>query len=609
MTRVRLAIVASFCFATCLAFLQIGNQGGALSRLEGQLLDLRFALRGEIAAPQDIVILAIDDAALEKAQAFPFPRSIIADAIQTSAEKGAQAIVLDLLLSGSTDDDAALKDALANNEKTALAISLTVNAPPAQLLESQLEKNSFVLVQNSLANGPNGILGPQLEFAEQAHLGHVNLRLDDDGTLRRFPVAVRHGDGAAIPALAVVAARLHAKLPTDALSLIAGETLVLGDRNIPLNRNNMAFLNHFGPRGTINTVSISEVASADLDGKLVFIGATAEGYRDSFVTPFDTALSGVEGLATLAANLLDQTTLRRDQTTWLMDAILAILGATVVAVAASRARPLVAALGSLTVWMGGLAALQAGFVAHLWLDAATMLTALTVGTLLGFAARWETNRRRALNLSRYQSPQLVEALANQTALEFDGRMQKAAILFVDLVDFTQRSAEIGSAASGKLLNRFHTIINDVAQHWNGVVSYTAGDGAMIIFGLPQVAADDAKRALGCANDLLTRIGADDIIAVASSPSSVRIGAHSGDVFATVLGEKGRSTPTVTGDVVNTASRLQEQAKTQGAILAMSDEIYQESGRPDFSGLVHAGPITLRGRTKSLDLLLVKRPAT
>ena len=85
---------------------------------------------------------------------------------------------------------------------------------------------------------------------------------------------------------------------------------------------------------------------------------------------------------------------------------------------------------------------------------------------------------------------------------------------------------------------------------------------------------------------------------------MRIGAHSGEVQATVLGKKGRSTPTVTGDVVNAASRLQEQAKIEGAILAISNEIYQEAGQPDVPGLYNVGPVMLRGRRQSLDLWLL-----
>ncbi len=101
-------------------------------------------------------------------------------------------------------------------------------------------------------------------------MGHVNLRLDDDGTLRRIPLALRFGDtGPALPSLSVVASRLGAGLGPDALSLIYGETLILEDRRIPLTRDNSAVLNYFGPSGTIPTWSIAQVEAADLAGRVV----------------------------------------------------------------------------------------------------------------------------------------------------------------------------------------------------------------------------------------------------------------------------------------------------------------------------------------------------
>lgn len=608
MSPIRLALIASICLAICLAFLQTGQQGGALSRLEGQFLDLRFALRGEIDPPEDILILAIDDVALEKAQAFPLPRNIIAEAVKMASDGGARGIVLDLLLSGETGEDHVLENALGASENAALAISLTgAGSNSSPKLQQYLDRNSIPVIHNYLPNGPLGMMGPNPEFAAQALLGHVNLRLDDDGALRRFPVVLRQNDGPALPALAVVGARLQAGLGSDAVSLVSGEALILGPQRIPLDRENMAVLNYFGAGGTIQTVSISDVATADVSGKLVFIGATAEGYRDSFMSPFDTALPGVEALATLSANILDQSVLRRDQVTWVIDAVLAIVCGALSALFTSRPRVLGAVLGCGMIWGFGLGVLHLGFLNYLWLDGATLITALSMGSLLGFAARWETHRRRALNLSRYQSPQLVEILANEATPEFDGRTQQAAILFVDLADFTRRSAMIGSADTGVLLNRFHTLVNGAAKRCNGAVFFTAGDGAMIVFGLPKMAPDDCKRAIKCAQVLIAEIKADEVIGAVSHPTPVRIGAHSGEVYATVLGEEGRSTPTITGDVVNVASRLQEQAKTQGAILAMSDDIYQDAGCPDLPRVVRAGPVILRGRTQSLEIWLLHPP--
>jgi adenylate cyclase len=596
-TSVRLAIAGSVCFAIVLSLLQLGDQGNALSRFEGQLLDIRFALRGELPPPDDIAILAIDDLSLDQAQAFPLPRDVIGMAISSAYQSGARAVVLDLLLSGETENDDALEQALAEHDRTAIALSLMDGSPaPQQDMRAQIERSSFAIVKNRLPAGPSGVLSPQQEFAENAQLGHVNVRLDDDGALRRIPVALRLGDGPAVPSLAVIASEMQVN---SEMVLVSGQTAQLADREIPLTRENMAIMNYYGPSGTIETHSITRANQVDFSDKVVFIGATADGYRDAFKTPFDTSLPGVEALATLAANVLAQNALHRDQTTWVLGAVLAIGAAGFCSFATSLTRLRQVALGGAGVWIMALGALQASFIGNLWLDGATVIAALLIATVLGFSARWETHRRRAANLSQYQSPQLVETLANDSAPEFDGRMQDAAILFIDLADFTRRSAAIGPSETGKLLNRFHTMINAAAQHWSGVVSYTAGDGAMIVFGLPKAETDDGLRAVRCAIAILEKVEIDPVFGATDHPTPVRIGGHCGEVYGVVLGDEGRFTPTVTGDVVNTASRLQEQAKKLGSVMVFSDALFKTAGQPELPKIRRADAVTLRGRSTSL----------
>ncbi|WP_162798440.1 CHASE2 domain-containing protein [Sulfitobacter sp. SK012] len=605
MTPIRRAIVASFYFAIVFAWLQPGNQGGALSRFEGRLLDIRFTLRGERPSPADVIILAIDDAAFEKAQTFPLPRTDIGKAIEIATQKGAKAVVLDLLLVGETADDAALASALAAAVNPSIALSLMdEGTPPLGPIADKIADSSFALARNPVPAGPKGTLGPEFSFAQHAQLGHVNLMLEDDGALRRIPVALRLGDqGPVLPSLAVVAARLQSGADPSDMTLISGEMLILGNQRIPLDRQNRAALNFFGPAGTIETWSITRAAEADLAGKLIFIGATSEGYKDAFLTPFDPALPGVEALATMAANVLSQTTLRRDETTWVIDTLLAMIAGLLAAWLASRSNAWVAGIGTLALWSVGLAGLQTALSWNMWLDGATLIGALSIGAILGFAGRWVENKQRAANLSRYQSPQMIEALAAQANPEFDGRMQNAAVLFVDIANFTHQSTQMTPAETGRFLNRFHTIINAVSAQWGGMIPSTAGDGAMIVFGLPNAERDDAARALACADDLLGKFAGTDATAPQNQSIPVRIGGHFGEVYAVILGEEGRSTPTVTGDIVNAASRLQEEAKTHHAVLAISNALYLAAGQPKVAGLTYAGPTLLRGQAKEVDIWL------
>ena len=118
--------------------------------------------------------------------------------------------MLDLLLAGETADDAALASALAAAVNPSIALSLMDGGtPPSGPIADKIADSSFALARNPVPAGPKGILGPEYSFAQHAQLGHVKLMLEDDGALRRIPVALRLGDqGPVLPSLAVVAARL-----------------------------------------------------------------------------------------------------------------------------------------------------------------------------------------------------------------------------------------------------------------------------------------------------------------------------------------------------------------------------------------------------------------
>ena len=56
--------------------------------LSAATLNMLFRLRGELRAPDDIVIVAIDDASLQQVGAWPWPRAVMASVLdQISAAK------------------------------------------------------------------------------------------------------------------------------------------------------------------------------------------------------------------------------------------------------------------------------------------------------------------------------------------------------------------------------------------------------------------------------------------------------------------------------------------------------------------------------------------
>ena len=98
--------------------------------LEGSELDsidARFAIRGELEPPEDVVIVGIDDASFrELGEQWPFPRSLHAEAIRELERAGARAIAYDVQFTepSNPSDDQALADAVADAGNVVLATTV-----------------------------------------------------------------------------------------------------------------------------------------------------------------------------------------------------------------------------------------------------------------------------------------------------------------------------------------------------------------------------------------------------------------------------------------------------------------------------------------------------
>ena len=152
---------------------------------------------------------------------------------------------------------------------------------------------------------------PQLAASADG-LAFVNAVPDEDGVLRRVPLFIRYGD-ALHPSLALAAYMrsrqsetvVIASGPEGLLSIKAGEAI------IPVDRQGFVALRFRGPSGTYPHISAADV----LDGKvsqgvfsrkIVFVGSSAEGLKDTHATLFDRRLSGVEVHATMVGAILDR---------------------------------------------------------------------------------------------------------------------------------------------------------------------------------------------------------------------------------------------------------------------------------------------------------------
>ena len=123
----------------------------------------------------------------------------------------------------------------------------------------------------------------------------------------------------------------------------------------------------------------------------------------------------------------------------------------------------------------------------------------------------------------------------------------ATVLFVDLVG----STELVAARDPEVVRRrvdsfFEHVSHCIATH-GGIVEKFAGDAVMAAFGIPQAHEDDAERAVRAAAAILDSVHGLGLEA--------RIGVEAGEVVADE-----RDSTFATGEAVNVAARLQQQAQ-------------------------------------------------
>ena len=168
-------------------------------------------------------------------------------------------------------------------------------------------------------------------------------------------------------ALAALSVALHAE------PVLGPDTLKLADRTVRMDLGYHLPIRYYGPRGSIRQFSAARVLRGDLDpndvrGQVVLLGATAVALGDTFATPFDRGIPGVEVFATAVSNILAGDGLVRTSLIRRIDAATAILLPVVIVLSSGMRRSLlgmVLGAGVLALWVvGGRSGVCGGILAQ-----------------------------------------------------------------------------------------------------------------------------------------------------------------------------------------------------------------------------------------------------
>lgn len=260
---------------------------GLATRADNVFYDL-MSQGGAHAPRDDIVIVAIDNRSIRELGRWPWARSRHVEALNRLAAAKPKAIAYDVLFvdpDPTPGADQALAAAVGGTGKVLLPLTFDIPGD----------------------NGAPFRLTPPIEpiRSASAGLGQVNLEFDPDGVVRRAMLA--EDDGAVVwPHLMEAAYRLATGHDSAIWAKGGART---PDKAKGLWRSRPMLTPYAGPPGTFRTIAFSDLVRGAtppefLAGKIVLVGATADGLGDRYSTPLSGGQEVMPGVE-VQANILD----------------------------------------------------------------------------------------------------------------------------------------------------------------------------------------------------------------------------------------------------------------------------------------------------------------
>ena len=506
---------------------------GLFSGLENFFEDLLFSPRP---VQNSIVIVSIDSESIQKIGQWPWPREVFARAFDILNENPPAVVGLDVIFSEKSRagdfDDVALAKSI---DKLFYPVVMPIEALPLEIDNKGTGRaKNFLKPLDIFLNGKN------ISF------GHVNLILDKDGIIRKFPLSV---------------------FPLNAFSL---EVLKVSKSKIPDEKTlgGVMRIVYSAPSGSIRRIPFWRIfesdSAASLKSKIVFLGATSPDLHDEQLTPFSRgmAMPGVEIQANIANMILSGYRLN-SLGSWAMFLWILIAALFTAGIFSAVSNPFKAVLVSIfagfahtfmVIFLFDLGA--AANIMHI--NFSWILSALSIFGFRYFSV--EKEKRELKNIfSKYVSKDVLnEILDNPEKVKLGGEEKEVTVFFSDIRGFTSISEKTSPKELVRILNRYFTLMTNEILKNNGVLDKYIGDAIMAFWGAPIDDANQAENALKAALGMVEKLKElnKELKVIGDPEINIGIGLYSGPAIVGNVGSDLRFDYTVMGDTVNIASRLE-----------------------------------------------------
>lgn len=169
-------------------------------------------------------------------------------------------------------------------------------------------------------------------------------------------------------------------------------------------------------------------------------------------------------------------------------------------------------------------------------------------------AEQERSEKLLLNIL---PPAIAERLKNNESVIAD-RHPEVTVLFADIVGFTPWAAKTPAEQLVARLNRIFSHFDDLCAEFGLEKIKTIGDAYMLCGGIDGGAEDGARAVVAAGLKMIEAIE-EEASEADSTPLALRIGVHTGELVAGVIGKR-KFSYDLWGDAVNTASRLESSGE-------------------------------------------------
>ena len=535
-----------------------------------------------------IVLIGMDDATLDALPrtllpraSYPLPRTLHSQLVDKLREAGARVIGFDVMFTRSVPaEDKIFAEALRRHGNVVSAVQPEVNivagvetftfTEPAPLLRPHLRAAS-ILVARRFGKARWFVSYPADHQTSRRYL-HLPLAL----------AAAYFGDANRVPRIR--------------------NTLELGRIIAPIGQEGEILTRYAGPSGTFQTIPYYQVFNGDwkeaqganfFRDKIVLIGRVSK-LEDRHDTPLGE-MQGVEILAHETQTVLQGNWLRHwsEAANYLAKAGLCLILIVVLWKMGLRLA-LAVTLIEAVLWV--IISHQLFIRTGVWADTVEPIIAL----FLTYIVATGVEARRLRRVFQRFLPRVLadQALTTELGVAATTVGSEATVVFCDVRNYTAMCEELPSEQIEELLRLYFAAGDEAAERFGEELDKYVGDEIMLHFEPRAGLEPHAVRAVRWGLAMQEAAAGIHASGVAGNIGfHVGIGICSGPVRVGTVGARRRLQPTVIGDAVNVASRLQELTKAAGRDIIIAESTWSLLGDSFETELI--GDVSVRGKRQPI----------